>query len=447
MTFKSIKFLFFLFLSTFSYAVKSQNTVIDNIVAVVGNKIILRSEIESQYAQMLAQGSKGGSNQRCEIFEDLLFQKLLLHQAEVDSVVVSESQVESEMDRRLRYFINQIGSQEKLEEYYKKSIAEIKNEFRTYIKDQLLVQQVQSKITDKIKITPTEVRQFFNNIPKDSLPLINSEIEIGQIVKTPHVSESIKLETRNKLNELRDRIIKGDDFAAMAVLYSEDPGSAKKGGELGFTNRGELYPEFEAVAYNLKDGEVSPVIESKSGFHIIQLIERRGERINVRHILMIPKPSIEDIAKAKIELDSIYSIIEKGVYTFAEAALKYSDDPSKNNSGTIINPATLSSKFEPDNIDPSLFFVVDKLKVGSISKPVPMNTDEGKQAYRLVCLKSRTEPHNANLKDDYDKIQNLALQFKQNKEIEKWINDKLKTTYTNIKDNSFNCKFNYNWIQ
>ena len=447
MTYNPIKILFFLFLLTFSNSIKSQNPVIDNIIAIVGNNIVLRSEIETQYSQLLAQGSKGGSNQRCEIFEDLLFQKLLLHQAEVDSVVVSESQIESEMDRRLRYFINQIGSQEKLEEYYKKSISEIKNEFRTFIKDQLLVQQVQSKITDKIKITPTEVRLFFNNIPKDSLPLINSEIEIGQIVKIPHVSESIKLDTRNRLNELRERILKGDDFAAMAVLYSEDPGSAKKGGELGYTNRGELYPEFEAVAYNLKEGEVSQVIESKSGFHIIQLIERRGERINVRHILMTPKPSIEDIAKAKIELDSVYSIIEKGVYSFADAALKYSDDPSKNNNGIIINPATLSSKFEPDNIDPSLFFVVDNLKVGAVSKPVPMNTEEGKQAYRLVCLKSRTEPHSANLKDDYDKIQTLALQFKQNQEVEKWINDKLKTTYTNIKDNSFNCKFKYNWIQ
>jgi len=447
MNYKSIKLLLFLFLFTYTNFAKSQPQVIDNIAAIVGNNIILKSEIETQYTQVLAQGSKGGDLLKCQIFEELLFQKLLLHQAEVDSVVVSESQVESEMDRRLRFFINQIGSQEKLEEYYKKSISEIKDEFRTFIKDQLLAQQVQTKITDKIKITPTEVRVFYNNIPKDSLTLINSEIEIGHIVRTPHISEPIKMETRNKLIALRERIIKGEDFASMAVLYSEDPGSAKKGGELGFTNRGELYPEFEAVAYNLKVGEISQVLESKAGFHIIQMIERRGERINVRHILMQPKPSIDDIAKAKQELDTVYSLIQSGKYTFIEAALKFSDDPSKNNNGIIINPASVTTKFEAKDIEPSLFFVVDNLKVGEISKPVPMRTEEGKQAYRIVYLKSRTTPHTANLKDDYDKIQSLALQFKQNKEVEKWVNSKLKTTYINILDKSLNCTFKNKWIQ
>ena len=447
MNHKTIKLIIFLFLSTYINIAKSQGKVIDNISAIVGNNIILKSEIETQYMQVMAQGGKGGTELKCKIFEELLFQKLLLHQAEVDSVVVTEGQIESEMDRRIRFFINQIGSQEKLEEYYKKSISDIKEEFRGFIKDQLLSQQVQTKITEKIKITPSEVRTFYTSIPKDSLTAVNSEIEIGHIVKTPHISDNIKTETRNKLIELRERIIKENDFAALAVLYSEDPGSAKKGGELGFTNRGELYPEFEAVAYNLKVGEVSQVLESKAGFHIIQLIERRGERINVRHILFQPKPSVNDIAKAKQDLDSIYTLIQSNKYTFAEAALKFSDDPSKNNNGIIINSASGTSKFDAKDIEPSLFFVVDNLKPGEISKPVPMRTDDGKQAYRIIYLKSRTAPHTANLKDDYDKIQTLALQFKQNEEIEKWVNEKLKTTYVNIIDKSLNCTFKNKWIQ
>jgi len=441
-----LKIIFAIFISILSHTVKAQDGVIDKIVAIVGKNIILKSEIETQYIQYTLQGIKGGDALRCQIFEELLFQKLLLNQAEIDSVEVSESHIENEMDRRLRYFIAQIGSQEKLEEYYKKSIAEIKNEFRDFIREQLLVQQVESKITDNIKITPSEVRNFYNNIPKDSLPLVNSEYEIGHIVKIPFVSDDIKLETRNKLNEYRERIIKGDLFSTIAVMYSEDPGSAKKGGELGFTNRGELYPEFEAVAYSLKEKEVSQIIESRAGFHIIQLIERRGERINVRHILLQPKPSIEDILKSKEALDSVYTLIENGTYTFTQAALKFSDDPSKNNNGLIINPITLTSKFEANDIDPSLFFVVDKLKPGEFSKPVPMRSDEGKQAYRIVYLKSRTEPHTANLKEDYDKLQNMALQFKQNQEVEKWLNNKVKTTYINILDNSLKCDFKHKWV-
>jgi len=448
MNFKSIILIIPLFLSSYSiFAQTQEGKVIDNISAIVGSNIILKSEIETQYIQAMAQGNKGGDLLRCKIFEELLFQKLLLHQAEIDSVVVTESQIESDMDRRLRYFINQIGSQEKLEEYYKKSISEIKDEFRSFIKDQLLAQQVQAKITDKIKITPTEVSTFYKSIPKDSLTLINSEIEIGHIVKSPRISDIIKQETRNKLIELRERVIKENDFAALAVLYSEDPGSAKKGGELGFTNRGELYPEFEAVAYNLKVGEVSQVLESKAGFHIIQLIERRGERINVRHILIQPKPSVADIARAKNELDSVYTLIQAGKYTFVEAAQKFSDDLSKNNSGIIMNPATGTTKFDAKDIDPSLFFIVDNLKAGEISKPVPMKTDDGKQAYRIVYLKSRTVPHTANLKDDYDKIQTLALQFKQNQEVDKWVNNRLKSTYINILDKSLNCTFKNKWIQ
>jgi len=421
--------------------------VIDKIVAIVGQHPILKSDIENQYLQFLAQsGGKVQSELKCEIFEELLVQKLMLQQAAIDSITISEDQIESEMDRRLRFFISQIGSQEKLEEYYQKSINEIKAEFTKFIEEQLLIQQVQSKIIDNIKITPTEVRNFFNNIPKDSLPMINSEIEIGHIVKIPHISELIKKETKERLEGMRERVLKGDDFSVLAVMYSEDPGSAKKGGELGFYNRGELYPEFEAVAFSLAPGEISHVVESKAGFHIIQMIERRGERINVRHILLQPKPAIEDIANAKTALDSIYELINNGVLSFEGAVEKFSDDPSKNNAGIIVNPMNLTSKFGTDELDPSVFFVVDKLTVKGISKPVPMRTDEGLQAYRILYLKSRTEPHLANLKEDYDKIQTMALENKQQKAMQKWVDDKLKGTYINIIDD-YECAFINKWIK
>jgi peptidyl-prolyl cis-trans isomerase SurA len=283
-------------------------------------------------------------------------------------------------------------------------------------------------------------------MPKDSIPLINSEIEVGEIVKQPVISTEEKNIIKDKLNKLRDEIIAGKDFAAMAVLYSEDPGSAKKGGELGFVSRGELYPEFEAVAFGLKGTEISQVIETKAGFHIIQFIERRGDRINVRHILMVPQVSADALLKAKNALDTVYTQIQSGIIKFADAALKYSDDPSKNNNGIMVNAQTSSSKFPTDDLDPSVFFVVDKLKVGEISKPVPMKTADGKQAYRILYLKSRTEPHRANLKEDYSYLQNRALISKQNEEVEKWIEKKVATTYIHINDDYKKCIFKHKWF-
>lgn len=430
----------FLFCYTTTYS-----QVVDQIVAIVGQHIVLTSDIETQYIQFLVQGESGGDALKCDIFEELLVQKLLLQQANIDSIEISESQIESEMDRRLRFFISQIGSQEKLEEYYNKSIAEIKEEFYPFIKEQLLVQQVQSGIIQNVRITPSEVRRFYNSIPEDSLPMVDSEMIIGHIVKHPTISEEVKQETRRRLNAYRDRIIGGEDFSVLAVLYSEDPGSSRRGGELGFYSRGELYPEFEAIAFGLSPGEVSPVIETKAGYHIIQLIERRGERVNVRHILLQPKPSVEDIAKAKEKLDSVYNIIKKGDISFEEAAMKYSDDPSKNNRGIIVNPRTLSSRFTPDELSPSKFFVIDRLEPREISKPVPMRTEGGRQAYRILYLKSRTEPHLANLKDDYDKIQEMALLNKQSETLQKWVERRIENTYINIIDNYLGCDFINKW--
>lgn len=426
----------------------SQVKVVDQIVAVVGKNIILQSEIEAQFMQYRLQYGFQGSETtiKCQILEDLLLQKLLLNQAQVDSVEVTDMEVEQTMDRRLRYFVGQFGSEEKLEEFYNKSIIEIKEEMRDLVRDQLMVDRIQQDITADISITPSEVKEYYKTMPQDSIPRINSEVEIGQIVKTPPVSVEVKSAIRDEIENYRDRILGGESFKTLAILYSEDPGSAKKGGELGLTKRGELYPEFEAVAFKLKKGEVSDIVETKAGFHIIELIERKGDYINVRHILLRIQPSPLDLVKAKNYLDSIADIIDTDSISFAEAARKYSDDPTKINGGMVVNPMTGTTKFETDQLDPQLFFVIDKMEIGEISKPVLFETEEGRQAYRLLYLKSRTDPHVANLKDDYNAIMDWALSKKKNEAVDSWVNEKIKNTYVKINDEYLKCNFYNNWL-
>jgi peptidyl-prolyl cis-trans isomerase SurA len=392
------------------------------------------------------QGYKSDSNFKCSLLEELLYQKLLLNQAELDSLKVTDSQIESDLDRRVKYFSKQMGGDEQLEKYYNKSITQIKEDFRDIIKNQLLQQSMESKINENIKVTPSEVKKFFNGLSKDSVPNVSSQVEIGEIVITPKVNEEEKNKAKDKLATIRDRIIKGEDFATLAILYSEDEGTASKGGELGFTERGELDPAFAAAAFKLKADEISPIIQSQFGYHIIQLIERRGEQINVRHILIRTKVATEDLLKAKLKLDTVYSLMKADSITFAKAAAKYSDDPSRTNGGVMINTESGTSKFEPDQLDQSVFFVVDKLKVGEFSQPVPMKTEDGKQAYRILYLKSRSDPHRANMKDDYDFIQQAALKQKQNNTTQEWVKKKAIVTYIHIADEYKNCKFNYQWF-
>ncbi|NTW32700.1 MAG: peptidylprolyl isomerase [Bacteroidetes bacterium] len=444
---KKIIIFLVIFCLTGTQFLHAQGKIIDQVVATVGKQMIMLSDIENQYAQYLLQGNtKIDSSFKCVLLEELLFQKLLLNQADLDSVVITDTQVETELDRRLAYFEKQMGGEKELEKYYKKTILEIKTDFRDVIKNQLLQQNVESKITENIKVTPSEVKTFFNNFNKDSIPTISSEVEIGQIVKTPSVSEDEKSKAKTKITEISERIAKGEDFSTLAVLYSEDEGTSSKGGELGLAERGSLDPAFEAAAFKLKPDEVSPIVVSQYGYHIIKMIERRGEMINVRHILIIPKVATDDLLKAKLALDSVYKLIKADSLTFENAAKKYSDDPSKTNGGLLVNTQTGTSKYGTDELDPSIFFVIDKLKKGEISQAVPMKTDKGLQAYRILYLKSRTEPHNANLKEDYDFIQEAALKKKQNKTIEEWINKKAAVTYIHIADEYSKCKFNYKWF-
>ena len=424
----------------------AQEQVIDEVVAVVGANYVLQSDIEAQYMQFRMQGGITDARAtRCQILEDLLFQKLLLNQAELDSVQITDDQVEQTMDARFRYYMQQFGSQEKLEQYYKKSMLQLREEFKTPVKEQLMVDEIQQKIVMDLKVTPSEVRSFFNSLPKDSIPMIDTEYELGQIVKEPAINKEELEATRERLRTLRERIIKGESFNTLAVLYSEDPGSSKKGGEIGLMTRGTLYPEYEAAAFGLKKGEISEIIKSKAGYHIIQLIERRGEQINTRHILLLPKISEADIIKASRLLDSVAGLIRDKKMTFEEAALKYSDDPGKINGAVMLNETTGNTRFIAGQLDPKIFFSIDKLQPGEVSRPINMMNEEGKQSVNLYMLKTRTEPHRASLKEDYSTVQEWALNKKRGETINKWIGDKISKTYFRINESYNDCKFQHSW--
>jgi len=439
-----------LFISAvFSFAVSAQDEVIDRIIGVVGDQIILQSDIENQYLQFKAEGYSGNEEKiKCSIFEDQLAQKLLLNQAKVDSVEITESQVEMELNRRLQSFINQIGSQQQLEDYYRKSILEIKEDFRDLIRNQLLTEEMQRTIAGEITVTPSEVKKFYKRAPKDSLPLINSQIEIRQIVKIPPFSEEAKLEVREKLLNLRKRIINGESFSTLAVLYSEDKGTAIKGGELGYTNKADLVTEFANTAFSLKKGIVSTIVETEFGYHIIKLIDRRNDQINVRHILMKPKTSPKAKQQAKSFLDSLSLIIRTDSITFKNAARGYSDDPdSRLSGGILLNPRTGDTKFEMDQLDKGMYNVVKDMKTGEISDPFEAIDEKGNLVYKVVSIISRSKPHTTNLVSDYKILQELTKQSKQQEFFGNWINDKQKNTYIRIVDDYKTCTFsNKGWL-
>lgn len=434
-----------IFCKTTIYAQEEQ--IIDKVVAVVGQNIILQSDIEEQYKQYRLQGGIKGSAKsiRCQILEDLLFQKLLLNQAELDSIEITPEQIESEMTQRIRYFVAQLGSEENLEKMYNKTMLEIKDEMRKFLKEKYLSEQVQAKIVEGASATPADVRDFFRSIPQDSIPMINSEYEIAELVKKPPITLDEKLAVKDRLYQLRSRILKGDRFSTLALLYSEDPGSARKGGELGFHGRGEFAPEFEATAFTLKEGEISEVIETEFGFHILQLIERRGDYVNVRHILLTAKVSPEALQKAYNELDSIANLIRNDSMTFDEAVRRFSDEDNKVSGGVLVNEMTGSTLFAPEDLDQQVAGVINYLQVGEVSNPVPMKTNKDKDAYRLLIVKKKTTAHKANLKDDYALIQNWTLQKKREEAINKWIKSKSNKSYVKICDEFCTCDFQFDW--
>jgi peptidyl-prolyl cis-trans isomerase SurA len=434
----------------FSTAGFAQEHVIDKIVAVVGTNPILKSELEAQYQQMLAQQEAVNENTRCKLLEDLLFQKLLLAQAQKDSLEITEAQVDQELDRRMRYYIGQFGSEEKFKEFYGKSSEDYKADLRDNVRDLLLAQQMQGKIVNDINVTPSEIKAYYNSIPKDSVPFISAEVEVGQIVKKPAIKPEAKKASKEFIEGLRQRILKGESFATMAALYSKDPGSASKGGLYPRVQRGEFVPEWDAWAFRLKPGEVSEVFETVYGYFIIQLVERRGEEVSARSLLYFADIDPGDLLASKLSLDSIYTKLSADTMTFSDAAARYSnDDDTKFNGGLIVNPYTGSTLFSMEEIgqyDQNVTFAIDKLKVGEYTKPMPFVTHDGKQAYRILYLKKRTEPHIANLTDDYQKIQGAALNKKQEEAIQAWIKKKLADNYIRIADDYKSCNFSNKWI-
>ena len=429
----------------------AQEKVIDRIIAVVGNNYILQSDLETQYQQMLAAQEPVNESTRCKLMEELLYQKLLLAQAQKDSLDVSEGQIDQELDRRMKYYIAQFGSEEKFVAFYGKSIDDYKLELKDDVRDLLLEQQMQSKITGDMSVTPNEVKEYFKSIPDDSIPFINAELEVGQIVKKPTISVEAKKEAKDKIETIRQRLLSGSTtFAAMAGLYSMDPGSASKGGVYEHIQRGQFVPEWDAWAFKLKPNEISEVFETVYGYFIIQLIERRGDEVDARSLLISPAVDASDMYKAKMALDTTYSRLLADTATFADIAARYSDDDdSKNSGGLIINPYTGSTRFQMDELgqmDQTIAFSVDKLKIGEFTKPAPATTSDGKQAYRILYLKNRTLPHKANLVDDYQSIQAAAMARKQKEIIQTWVKKKSVETYVHLADDFKDCTFNNKWI-
>jgi peptidyl-prolyl cis-trans isomerase SurA len=418
---------------------------IDGVVAIVGEKIVLQSAVESQLEQIKAQGYEQDEQLlKCQILEELLYQKLLANRAQIDSLNVSDEEINSAIDQRIAYFVGQIGSEQKLEEYFGKSINALREDFKPVFKEQMMAQRMESRITSDVKITPEDVRKFYYSIPKDSLPLLPAEMQMSQIVLFPKVSKAEKQRLTEKLLGFKNRVDSGEDFSLLATLYSEDQGSATKGGELGFLSRGVLVPEFEAAAFRLQDGEISDVIQTKFGFHLIQMISRRGEQINVRHILLKPSFSTITMNRAKTKLDSITNLIRIDSLSFEEAAYQFSQDDSKNNGGLLINPQTGTSSFAIEEIEPSIYFALEKMEKNQISEPLVFTSIDQRKGYRILFLNERTVSHRANLKDDYDRIRLVAEQELKNKTSKEWVNNTINETYILIKED-YQCTFKNNW--
>lgn len=423
--------------------------IIDKIVGIVGNEIIMMSDIENQYIQMQGQQMDVNANTRCEILEDMMFQKLLYVQAQKDSIEVTPKEVETELDRRLSVFINQIGSEQKLEEYFGKTVKAIKDDLRSTIEEQMMAQKVQQKIIGDTKVTPSEVKKFFESLPPDSIPTIDAYYELSEIVIKPEVSKEDKEKVIAELNKIRERILNGESFSTMAVLYSEDPGSAMKGGELGFVSKTDLVPEFSQVAFNLTSPlDVSQVVETEYGFHIIQMIEKKGNMMNFRHILMKPKVSMEALEAADKKATEVYNILKTDTISFTDAVKKYSNGDSKGSDGKVMNPYYGDAHMTSDFIDPYTKSAIMSLKEGEYSKPFLSSDNKGIRVIKIVRLDLDVKEHKANMKDDYLTLQRAALEDKNSRLIDEWVKDKVQSVYIKIDEEYKDCNFNVKcWIK
>ncbi|MDO4726850.1 MAG: peptidylprolyl isomerase [Porphyromonadaceae bacterium] len=430
----------------------AQRQAIDGVVWVVGENSILRSEVEEQALMAQYNGTTLDANANCLIAEQIAIQHLFLHQATLDSIVANEGQVSTRVNMQLNQYIAEIGSQEKLEEYFKKSLNEIREELFEVIKKQMIVQEVQQKIIGNNKTSPSEVRKFYENLKQDSIPTLPATVEVQVIRLDPHITESEKEAVKNRLRELAERVNKGNaDFTMLARLYSEDEGTAKQGGELGFFGRGMMEPEFSNVAFDLQEpGKVSRVVETVYGYHIIQLVEKKGDRINCRHILMRPKISTDVKSSTLNRLDSIAFVIKNNNLTFEQAAAQFSTDKNTRlNGGLMSNPNTASARFEYQNLPSEIAREVYNMQKGEVSKPFAMiDSQLGKEVYVIVKVKDKLDAHKANLTDDYQVIKRYFEGIKSEEIIDNWVKNKIKETYIYISPELRDCKFKYSgWIK
>jgi peptidyl-prolyl cis-trans isomerase SurA len=444
----------FLFLSLISMAIGlyAQKNIIDEVIWIVGDEAILRSEVEEQRIRAQYEGTPIQGDPYCVIPEQIAINKLFLHQAVLDSIEVSESTVMNQVENRLNFFISQIGSKEKMEEYFRKNTPALREDLRIMFREQMIIQQMQQKLVGDIKSTPADVRRFFNNLPVDSIPMVPAQVELQIISFEPPVPIEEINRVKERLRDFTERVNSGTtDFSVLARLYSEDTESAKRGGELGFMGRGQLVPEFSAVAFNLTDPKkVSRIVQSEFGFHIIQLIEKRGDRINCRHILMKPRVSLEYKNKAIQRLDSIAGEIRNGKITFENAVMNYSlDKNTAMNAGLMLNEKSGTSKFEYQDLPQEVAKIVYGMNVGEISKPFSMiNPQTNKEVVAIVKVKSKTENHRANLTDDYQMLKNYYEGMKREEFIKNWIVKKQRETYISIDPKWQNCEFQYpGWIK
>lgn len=431
----------------------SIGTVVDEVVWVVGDEAILKSDIEVMRIQAAMEGMRWDRDPDCAIPERLAVQKLFLHQAAIDSIEVTESEISQQIEARLDYMITQIGSREKLEEYRKQSISEIRTAMHDELRDQLMIQRMKEHLVKNVAVTPAEVRRYFKDMPADSIPYVPEEVEVQIIAQTPQITAAEINRVKDELRDFTDRVTRGEaTFQTLARLYSQDPGTARNGGEMDYTGRGMLDPAFAQAAFNLTDPKkISKIVESEFGYHIIQFVDKRGDKVKVRHILLKPEVGDSAIQASLARLDSVAMEINAGKFTFEQGATFISDDKdTRNNRGLMANRSDRgqTSRFQLQELPAEIAKVVDTLKVGQISKPFTMINERGKTVCVIAKLKSRTEGHKARITEDFQVMKDIVLDKRKNDAIHKWVVDKIKSTYVRVNNNYRNCDFEYEgWIR
>ena len=432
-----------------------EHSVIDEVVWVVGDEPIMKSDVEQMRLQGEMEGMKWGGNPDCRIPEQIAVQKLFLHQAALDSIEVTESDIAQTVEQQINYWINSVGSREKLEEYQGKSLSQIRSDLHDDVKNSKMIQQMKRKIMSDVTVTPADVRRYFKNLPEDSIPFVPTEVEVEILVKKPRIPQSEINRVKDQLRSFTDRVTKGEtSFSTLARLYSEDPGSARQGGEMDYAGRGTLDPAFASVAFNLTDPKkISKIVESEFGYHIIQLVDKRGDKVKVRHILLKPKVSAEDLNKALGRLDSIAADIKDGKFTF-EAACSYlsEDKDTRNNHGLMAytdnQTGKITSRFQMKDLPTEVASVINTMKVGEISAPFKMVDHRGKTVAAIIKLINRIDGHRAKITEDFQTMQEVVMQKESEKKLHDWVVNKIKNTYVRMNDRYKGCDFEYQgWIR